>query len=195
MSLLILIHPEEQCQLPLEAIEKCTLFKNNRNLAASPYAVQSSVSVGVFRDFISALGGKDIEITEANHIGLSQLAAEFGCSDLSGRLLQTFKEGELQCRIGGLEEWRKQHEREFEAQMRDFTEKLRSVDVTKFTRIEKSLQQLSTEVQTLRSDFSGKTDQLRSDFSKKTDELRSELSVKTEQLRSELSVKTEQLRS
>jgi hypothetical protein len=157
MSYITLIHPEERRQLPFfEMITKCNLFKNNLSLGAAPYAVQSSVSLAIFRDFVSVLEGNDIEITEVNHSGLSLLAEEFDCADLSVKLAafvpsSNFKDTETQSRISALEEWRKHHEREFEAHVRDFTEKLRGADLTKFSRVEASLLQLSKDVTSLRS--------------------------------------------
>jgi hypothetical protein len=42
----------------------------------------------VFLVFISALEGNEVEVTEANFKGLSQLSSEFGFDDLSDQLKQ-----------------------------------------------------------------------------------------------------------
>jgi hypothetical protein len=51
---------------------KCDLFKNNPGLAVAPYRVESGVSLSDFRDFVSALEDKLIDIKDRNFPGLSQ---------------------------------------------------------------------------------------------------------------------------
>jgi hypothetical protein len=52
----------------------------------SPYRVQSSVSLSLFREFLSALDGKAIKITDTNYTELERLCDEFGFSDLAAKL-------------------------------------------------------------------------------------------------------------
>ena len=82
----ILVHPlsgEETAVSAASLSEQCTLFKDR---LVSPYAVKSSISIEVFREFVSALEGKNVAITTANFAGLSLLCEEFGFSGLSARL-------------------------------------------------------------------------------------------------------------
>jgi hypothetical protein len=82
-----LVHPEEQ--VPVAAtrlIEKCTLFKTNPALVGAPYAVKSAIPIRVFREFLSALEGEAVEVTNANFGGLSLLSTEFGFDGLTAQL-------------------------------------------------------------------------------------------------------------
>jgi hypothetical protein len=82
---LILVHPEEQCEVPAaEAITKCTLFQKNPSLADSPYSLRSQVSLPIFRQFVSVIEGNAVEITAANIAGLSRLCREFGFDEIFG---------------------------------------------------------------------------------------------------------------
>jgi hypothetical protein len=84
---LTLIHPEQTFTIQaLQVINKCSSFQNNPALLASPYRIQSSISLSIFREFVSTLEGKSITITNTNLIGLEQLYEEFGFSDLSAKL-------------------------------------------------------------------------------------------------------------
>jgi hypothetical protein len=100
MSSIILIHSEETGIIPVhQAITKCRLFENNPALASSPYTIQTSVSLSVFREFISALEGNTIEINVTNFTGLFQLCEEFGFEEFEAKL------SELKRQLGGLQEW------------------------------------------------------------------------------------------
>jgi hypothetical protein len=82
-----LVHPEEQ--VPVAAprlIEKCTLFQKDLTLVGAPYAVKSAVPIQVFREFLSALEGGAIKITNANFVGLSLLSTEFGFNGVTKQL-------------------------------------------------------------------------------------------------------------
>jgi hypothetical protein len=87
MASVTLVHTEETFTIPVvQAITKFSLFQNNLTLATSPYQVQSSVTLSIFREFLSALGGQTIAITNTNFRGLQQLCEEFGFSDISTKL-------------------------------------------------------------------------------------------------------------
>jgi hypothetical protein len=87
MSSLTLLHPEETFRLPvLEVMIKCSLFRNNPALLIPPYAVQSPVSLSIFREFLSALEGNAINVTDTNFTELHQLCSEFGFSELAAKL-------------------------------------------------------------------------------------------------------------
>ena len=102
----ILVHPlsgEETAVSGTRLSEQCTLFKDR---LVSPYAVKSSISIEVFRDFVSSLEGKNVAITTANFAGLSLLCEEFGFSGLSARLSAFAgdpEDGEARRRIAVLE--------------------------------------------------------------------------------------------
>jgi hypothetical protein len=84
-----LIHPEETLKVPiLQAINKCSLFQKNLALAAAPYRIKSSVALPHFREFISALEGKEVEITDTNFRELQRLCEEFGFSDFAAKSLE-----------------------------------------------------------------------------------------------------------
>jgi hypothetical protein len=92
MSSVTLLHPEETFTIPtLQAMMKCSLFQNNPTLLLSPYRVQSPVSLSIFREFLSALKGNAINITDTNFRELDRLCKEFGFDEFS-RKLSTFCE-------------------------------------------------------------------------------------------------------
>jgi hypothetical protein len=120
MSSVTLLHPEETFQIPtLQVINKCHLFQNNPTLLVSPYRVQSLVSLSIFREFLSALEGNAINITDTNFPELQRLCDEFGFSELAAKLSEfrpsmDFKKGETEDadargRIAALEEKTNQH--------------------------------------------------------------------------------------
>jgi hypothetical protein len=102
MSSVTLLHPEETFKIPaLQLMNKCSLFQNNLTLLVSPYRVQSPVSLSIFREFLSALEGNAINITDTNFTELHQLCEEFGFSELTAKLSEfcpsmDFKEGETE---------------------------------------------------------------------------------------------------
>jgi hypothetical protein len=63
----------------------CALFQNNLALLTSPYTVQAGVSDVIFGQFVSALEGVTVNITNENCVGLARLSAEFGFRDLMER--------------------------------------------------------------------------------------------------------------
>jgi hypothetical protein len=84
-----LVHPHETFQvLFCLVVQKCDLFRNNQTLAASPYTLNSQVSLDVFGEFVSALNDKRVIITKDNFRELSLLCKEFGFQDLASQILQ-----------------------------------------------------------------------------------------------------------
>jgi hypothetical protein len=115
-SSLRLVHRQVTLEVPgVRAITKCYLFQRDVTLAAAPYRVKSSVTLSVFREFVSALEGKDVKITDANFAGLQQLCEEFGFSDFSAKLSEFRRSIDPeeasggQKRIAALGEKAKQH--------------------------------------------------------------------------------------
>jgi hypothetical protein len=87
MASVTLLHPEETFTIPaLQAMNKCSLFQKNSTLTVSPYRVQSSVSLSTFREFLSALEGNAIKITDTNYTELHRLCHEFCFSELAAKL-------------------------------------------------------------------------------------------------------------
>jgi hypothetical protein len=118
MSSVTLIHPEETFKIPaLQTITKCSLFQNNPTLLVSPYRVQSSVSLFIFREFLSTLKGNAINITDTNFTELHRLSKEFGFSQLAAKLSEfrpsmdskESKDAEIRERITVLKEKSNQH--------------------------------------------------------------------------------------
>jgi hypothetical protein len=124
MALVELVHPQGSHQISVvPLINKCDLFKNNPGLTISPYRVESGISLDDFRDFVSALDDKPINIKNRNFPGLSQLSEEFGFQSLSKKLsadrrspgLSSAQTAECLSRISALEERSGQHEHQLAA--------------------------------------------------------------------------------
>jgi hypothetical protein len=118
MALVTLVHPEETFTIPaLQAMTKCNIFQNNTTLLISPYRVKSSVSLSIFREFLSAFDGNSINITSTNFTELQRLCNEFGFTEIAAKLSEfrsstAFKESEdsdARERIAALEEKSNQH--------------------------------------------------------------------------------------
>jgi archaellum component FlaC len=120
MSSVTLLHSEETFTIPaLQVINKCSLFQNKVTLLVSPYRVQSSVSLSIFREFLSAFEGNAINITDTNFTELDRLCKEFGFSELATKLSEfrpsmDFQEAETEDanargRIAALEEETNRH--------------------------------------------------------------------------------------
>jgi hypothetical protein len=62
--------------------QKCDLFMNDLMLIASAYNVKSPVSLSDFREFVSAVKGTTVKITNNNFKGLSLPCEEFRFRDL-----------------------------------------------------------------------------------------------------------------
>jgi hypothetical protein len=87
MASVTLLHPEQTFTIPaLQAMTKCSLFQNNPILLVSLYRVQSFVSLSIFREFISALEGNVINITNTNLTELDRLCHDFGFSEFAAKL-------------------------------------------------------------------------------------------------------------
>jgi hypothetical protein len=121
MAFVTLVHANEERQIPIrQAIIKCILFEQQPALTGAPYRLRSVVPVAIFRLFIAALEGNEIEITDANFIDLSQLSDEFGFADLRVSL-NSFQfsrpwgmaMAETRARIDRLEAQAQQRDRDF----------------------------------------------------------------------------------
>jgi hypothetical protein len=143
-----LVHPEETLKVPvLQAITKCSLFQKNLTLATAPYRIKSSVTLPDFREFVSALEGKEVEITDTNFAGLQRLCEEFGFSDFAAKLsefrpstgFQEAADAGARGRIAALEEKAKRHDRDI------------AVLQSEFARLSTDFIRLAGEVSALRS--------------------------------------------
>jgi hypothetical protein len=119
MASVTLLHPEETFTIPtLQMMTKCSLFQNRPILLPSPYRFESPVSLSIFREFLSALEGKAINITDTNVTELHRLCNELGFTELAAQLSEfrpsmDFKEAEdanARGRIATLEEKANQHD-------------------------------------------------------------------------------------
>jgi hypothetical protein len=118
MSSVTLLHLEETFKIPaLQGMTECSLFQNDSTLLVSHYRVQSSVSLSIFREFLSALEGNAIKITATSFTEFHRLCEEFSFSELGTKLSEfspsmDFKEAEdadARGRITALEEKANQH--------------------------------------------------------------------------------------
>jgi hypothetical protein len=103
MTSVTLIHPQDSVTIPVhQAITKCSLFQKNPTLTVSSYRVQSPVSLSIFREFVSALEGKSVNVTAINFRELNRLSEEFGFTEFSAKLWNFFeasKEGQIGSRL------------------------------------------------------------------------------------------------
>jgi hypothetical protein len=120
MASVTLLHLEEKFTIPtLQAMTKCCLFQNNPTFTGSLYRIQSSVSLSIFREFLSALEGNAINITDTNFTELHRLCEEFGFSELAAKLSEfrpsmdsketETEDSDARGRIAALEEKSNQH--------------------------------------------------------------------------------------
>jgi hypothetical protein len=121
MSSVALVHPEETLKVSvLQAITKCSLFQKNMTLAAAPSQVKSSVTLPHFREFVSALEGKEVEITDTSFRELQRSCEEFGFREFAAKLsefrrsmgFQEAEDADARGRIAVLEEKAEQYDRE-----------------------------------------------------------------------------------
>jgi hypothetical protein len=122
-----LVHPRETLKVPVRTLMiKCNLFIDDPVLAAAPYSVRAPVSVDDFRQFVWALEGQNVEVTNANIGGLSLLCDEFRFEALSELLsafrqsaefrgVVTMKDPEALLRLSALEERLLQRDDDFAA--------------------------------------------------------------------------------
>jgi hypothetical protein len=88
-KLVALVHPHETFRVSARLlVNRCDLFANDPGLAATPYRLNSQVSLSDIQEFISALEGTTVKVTNTNSRGLSQLCEEFRFRDLSAQVLQ-----------------------------------------------------------------------------------------------------------
>jgi hypothetical protein len=119
MSVVALVHPSGTATVSVRRLAgQCTLFAGDPALAAPPYTVRASVPLSLFRDFVAALEGEAIQITNGTVGGLSLLCAEFGFQALTAKLsefraspafrpAQAMDDCEARLRLAALEErWR-----------------------------------------------------------------------------------------
>jgi hypothetical protein len=146
MSSVILVHPEEQFEVPvLHAITKCNLFQNNVALAAVPYKIRSLVPLGVFQQFVVALNGNAVATTDANLSGLLLLCEEFGFEALGSQLLE-LKQSTKQKRMGDTETRAQFTAFEERMQQRDHDIEVLRATCERFTALEKRMQQRDHDV-------------------------------------------------
>jgi hypothetical protein len=85
-----LVHPEEALSVSTELlVAKCHLFADHLLMSGAVYTLKSQVRLADFREFVSALKGTQLSITDENFRGLSKLSTEFGFHDLSVQLSET----------------------------------------------------------------------------------------------------------
>jgi hypothetical protein len=102
MAKVTLIHSQERAEVWSRLlVRNSDLFADDPTLAASPYTVQSEVSLDAVREFISALEGQRVTIKNDNISGLSRLCDEFRFQDLATRLSH-FRESALEERMDRL---------------------------------------------------------------------------------------------
>jgi hypothetical protein len=78
MALVELVDSQGSHQVStVSLINKCDLFKNNPGLVTAPSRVESGVSLEDFRNTVSVLEDKPINIKDRNFSGLSQLSEAF----------------------------------------------------------------------------------------------------------------------
>jgi hypothetical protein len=91
-----LVHPNATLQVPVRLLtSKCDLFGGDPGLTAFPYHLKSQICVSDFREFVSALKGTTVKVTNNNFRGLSQLCEEFRFRDLDGPLSEFRKSGDF----------------------------------------------------------------------------------------------------
>jgi hypothetical protein len=89
MTSLPLIYHEETQKIEIHwTISKSTLFENNFALIVAPFIVRSSVPVSIFREFISALEGNIVTITDTNFTELQRLFEDFDFVKFLAKLLE-----------------------------------------------------------------------------------------------------------
>jgi hypothetical protein len=94
------------------ALRECSLFGDNLANLATSYKVKSTVSVDIFRQFVSDVQGKPVEIAEANVTEIRELCDEFGFQGLRHKLARfhespartTATDTPARARVGVLEE-------------------------------------------------------------------------------------------
>jgi hypothetical protein len=66
-------------------MNKCSLFQHNSTFLVSPSRVESSVSVSIFREFLSRSEGNAMNITDTKLRELDWLREKFGFSEIAAK--------------------------------------------------------------------------------------------------------------
>jgi hypothetical protein len=156
-----LVHPRDTLKVPVRTlVMKCNRFAEDPRLLCAPYTVRAPVSVDDFRQFVLALEDKDVEVTNANFVGLSLLCDDFGFVSLSERLLTfrqsaDFKEvailedSEVRLRLSAQEERLLQRDHEFSALRR--AQESTAAALVRLSRADVNVEQLAADVRALQS--------------------------------------------
>jgi hypothetical protein len=116
MAKVSLLHRHGSIQVSANLlVVKCDLFGHNPMLTGSPYTPRSHISFAHFQEFVSALEGTPVKVTNNNFKALSQLCEEFGFRDFAAQLSAfqnsddfkkeaTMKDSEARMRLLALEE-------------------------------------------------------------------------------------------
>jgi hypothetical protein len=105
-----LVHPNESVRISGRLlVQKGNLFADNLALGASPYTLQSPVSLDDFRTFVSPLEGDTVVIRNEDFRGLSQLCEEFRFGDLVAQLARFGEAGNFNGEAVHLLEWRSEY--------------------------------------------------------------------------------------
>jgi hypothetical protein len=108
MAKVTLIHPQDCVEVSGRTlVRKSDLFADNLRLTDSPYTLKSQVSLADFREFVAALEGKTVTITNDNLCGLSRLCDEFRFQEFMTQLSQFRESGDSKeeaVRLSALEE-------------------------------------------------------------------------------------------
>jgi hypothetical protein len=183
-----LIHPEDKFTTPIvQAITKFNLFQSNPTLLATPYPLKSSVTLSIFREFVSAFEGNAVKITNTNFAGLQQLCEEFGFHEFAAKLSEFeypngFEETQdARTRITELEEKIARND--------DETAILQNQLIQLSTDFERLVGEVSTGIQTLSEEVSALKTQI---GQKVNDPVVEQLSTEFNELRKEvLTLKTQ----
>jgi hypothetical protein len=111
-------------------IANCDLFSTDDVPTTSPYRVTSKVPLDVFQQFIGAVEGEAVKVTNQNFSSLTQLCDKFGFQTLSSKVSAfrnspEFKDSaddEARSKISGLEERVSQQERRIAALEADMSQ-------------------------------------------------------------------------
>jgi hypothetical protein len=84
----ILVHPE--ASRPVSAahlVDKCSLFSTNLARVATPYTIETPVSLAILDQFVAALADDSPNVTDDNYVGLFHLAVELGFHTLAAQVM------------------------------------------------------------------------------------------------------------
>jgi hypothetical protein len=99
MAVVELVHPDGTFEVTAQRlVTHWSLFSSDPSLTLAPYAVRSSVSLLLLRDFVAALEDGPLTIGNENVRGLSLLCAEFGFWSLAAKV-SAFRSSPLAVRL------------------------------------------------------------------------------------------------